>query len=377
MEYTQEQNEALVALSLKLGALNIRGALSHLEAGPIVTTYYFNLSADIPVAKILKAGEDISLAVGSKQPVLVTRTGAQIAIAIPNKTKSTVSFDACLHSMFTKSGEDYKLPILLGVDTKGNNRYLDLVSSPHVLCAGSTGAGKSVLLASIISGLACFKSKQELKMMLVDTKQLDLTLFEKLPHVVEVADNVEKTHELLNRLMAIVRQRTEKMKGIARNVAEYNRITGAALPYYVVIIDELADVIIEDAAYAKARVEPIANYPRISSRLQGLVQISRASGVHVICATQRPSVKIVTGDIKANFATRIALRLPTGVDSRTIIDEIGAESLLGKGDMLVTSPLLEETTRFHGPFVSMEHIQNVLANCDAIRDSYKMLKLQA
>jgi DNA segregation ATPase FtsK/SpoIIIE, S-DNA-T family len=373
MSYTPEQNDSLVALALKLSALNIRGTLDRLEAGPIVTTYYFNLGADIPIARVLKAEEDLALAVGAPS-VLITRKGAQIAIAIPNRTKETISFDSCLHNLFSTT---HRLPVILGANTRGQYTSLDLTDSPHILVAGSTGAGKSVLLASIISGLACVKSKSELKMMLVDTKQLDLTLFEKLPHVVEVADNVEKTHALFDRLMAIVRQRTEKMKGIARNVSEYNLNTGSSLPYYVVVIDELADVIGEDAMLGKMPDSPIAQYPRIPKRLQALVQISRAAGVHVICATQRPSVKIITGDIKSNFSTRIALRLPTGNDSRTIIDEYGAEQLLGKGDMLVTSPSLEETTRFHGPFVSMEHIRNVLANCDRIRDSYKSLKLQA
>jgi DNA segregation ATPase FtsK/SpoIIIE, S-DNA-T family len=370
---TPEQSSTVVNLAMKLTALRINCIFSHLESGPIVTTYYLALGADVPIAKILKAEEDMALAVGAPS-VLITRKGAQIAIAIPNKIRDVVSYDKCLHHIMQNTKQ--VLPIMLGVDVKGSERTIDLVESPHILIAGSTGAGKSVLLASIISNLATYKSKQELKMMLVDTKQLDLTLFANLPHVVEVADNVEKVHTLFDRLMAIVRQRTEKMKGVARNVAEYNRITGTQLPYYVVVIDELADVIGEDSALAKACFEPVASFPRIAKRLQNLVQISRAAGVHVICATQRPSVKIITGDIKANFATRIALRLPTGHDSRTIIDEYGAEQLLGKGDMLVTSPCLDETTRFHGPYVSMEHISNVLANCDQIRDSYRMLKLQ-
>jgi len=370
---TPEQQQVVMNLAMKLSALRINCKFSHLESGPIVTTYYLHLGADVPIAKILKSEEDMALAVGAPS-VLITRKGAQIAIAIPNKSKDTVGFDSCLHSIMQDAR--CQLPIMLGVDARGGSKSIELAESPHILIAGSTGAGKSVLLSSIISGLAVAKTKSEMKLMLVDTKQLDLTLFANLPHVVEVADNVEKVHTLFDRLMSIVRQRTEKMKGVARNVAEYNRITGASLPYYVVVIDELADVIGEDAAISRIPDSPIRDYPRIPKRLQGLVQISRAAGVHVICATQRPSVKIITGDIKANFATRIALRLPTGHDSRTIIDEYGAEQLLGKGDMLVTSPCLEETTRFHGPYVSMDHISNVLANCDNIRDSYKRLRLQ-
>lgn len=372
-EYTPEQATTIMNLALKLSALKITSTFSHLESGPVVTTYYMKLDAGVPIAKILKAEEDLALAVGAPT-VLITRLGAQIAIAIPNKSKSIVDFDLCLHSIM--ENPRHKLPVMLGVDTKGRAMSIGLEESPHILIAGSTGAGKSVLLASIISGLAVAKNKSEMKLMLVDTKQLDLTLFANLPHVVEVADDVQKVHDLFTRLMSIVRQRTEKMKGIARNIDEYNRITGQQLPYYVVVIDELADVIGEDINLAKAGIEPIAGFTRISKRLQSLVQISRAAGVHVICATQRPSVKIITGDIKANLTTRIALRLPTGADSRTIIDEYGAEQLLGKGDMLVESPCLEQITRFHGPFVSMDHIANILINCDQIRDSYRSLQLQ-
>jgi S-DNA-T family DNA segregation ATPase FtsK/SpoIIIE len=371
-ETKAEQARVILALSAKLGALNIRGTLANIEAGPIVTTYYFNLAADIPIAKVMKAEEDLALAVGVAA-VLISRTGGKIAIAIPNKHKELVSYDSCLHTLMHS---DFRLPIMLGVNTNGEPALIDLIDSPHILIAGSTGAGKSVLLSAIISGLATFNTPQQMKLLLVDTKQLDLTLFNSLPHVADVADTVEKTHALFDRLMLIVRQRTEKMKGVARNVTEYNSLQPAShkLPYYVVIIDELADVINEDANITKAGIEPIASYPRISRRLQNLVQISRAAGCHVICATQRPSVKIITGDIKANFATRIALRLPTGHDSKTIINEYGAEQLLGKGDMLIESPIMDQLTRFHGPYVSMDHIANVLINCEQIRDSYRSLE---
>ena len=368
MPLTQEQALITALLSQKLSALRIRASFESVEPGPIVTTYYMHLGADIPISKIMRAEEDLALAVGAPS-VLITRKGASIAIAIPNTRRDVVSYDVCLHTLMQDT--ICKLPIMLGVDTKGNAAHIDLTESPHILIAGSTGAGKSVLLSAIISALAASRSKHELKLMLVDTKQLDLTLFADLPHVVEVADNVEKVHALFTRLMAIVRQRTEKMKGVARNLHEYNAISPTSLPYYVVIIDELADVIGEDNSLAKSGLEPVAGYERIARRLQALTQICRAVGVHVICATQRPSVKIITGDIKANFTTRIALRLPTGADSRTILNEYGAESLLGKGDMLVESPCFDQITRFHGPFVSMDHIANVLINCDSIRDSYR------
>lgn len=372
MTFTPEQIQVIASLSLKLSALKITASPLRVEAGPIVTTYYYQLGSDIPIVKILKAEEDLALAVGAPS-VLISRIGADIAIAIPNKIKTTVDYDKCLHSMFLEN--NYKLPVILGVSTRGIYQGLDLTKSPHILIAGSTGAGKSVFLSSIISGLVTFKSSEELKLILVDTKQLDLTLFESLPHVVQTADTIEKVHEVFTRLMNIVRQRTSQMKGIARNIHEYNRIATKKLPYYVVIIDEFADVIGLDKSLATAGIEPVASYSRITQRLQELTQISRAAGIHFIVATQRPSVKIITGDIKANLATRIALRLPTGYDSKTILDEYGAEKLLGKGDMLVKSPLFEDVvTRFHGPFVSMDHIANVLINCEQIRDSYRRMQ---
>lgn len=364
---TPDQQTTIGGLAIKLAALSIATKFLRLQPGPIVTTYYFELSASTPIAKIMKAEEDLALAVHAPS-VLITRLGGEIAIAIPNKQKEIVSYDNVLHSLMHSN---HKLPIMVGVDTQGIPASIDLTESPHILIAGSTGGGKSVLLSAIISGLVTAKSKSEVKLMLVDTKQVDLTLFKDLPHVVEVADNVEKVHALFTRLMAIVRQRTEKMKGIARNIHEYNQLTDNKLPYYVIIIDELADVIGEDQALALMGAEPVANYPRIQKRLQSLLQICRAAGVHVICATQRPSVKIINGDIKANMATRIALRLPSGADSRTVLNEYGAEKLLGKGDMLIESPLFDQITRFHGPYISLDHIANVLINADAIRESYK------
>ena len=373
MNITDEQARIFANLSLKLGALNIRGTLDNVEAGPIVSTYYMTLGADIPIAKILKAEEDLALAVGAPS-VLISRLGAQIAIAIPNKSKIEVSFDKSLHSIFMDNASSkFKLPVLLGESTKGIPTAIDLADSPHILIAGSTGAGKSVLLASIISALATKKSAREMKLILCDTKQLDLTLFASLPHVPpdSVCDSLDKVRAMLDRMMLIVRQRTEQMKGIARNITEYNAL-GNHLPYYVIVIDELADILMQD----RSRGKGVRGYDKAEEKLQNLLQICRAAGVHIICATQRPSVEIITGDIKANITTRIALRLPSGADSRTILNEYGAEQLLGKGDMLVESPLFNQVTRFHGPYVSMDHIANILVNCDSIRESYRMMQLQ-
>lgn len=372
-EAASETEKTRAMLVLKLGGLGIKAAFSKVEEGPIVTTYYYRLAHDFPIARILKAEEDVALGCGVDS-VLISREGGEIAIAIPNKHKTTVSFDSCLHSLFTDPKySSFKLPIILGVNTRGNPAVLDLWDAPHILIAGSTGAGKSVLLNSIIAGLACKNSHRDMKLILVDTKQLDLTLFSDLPHTVEMVDTVDRFHATFDRLMAIVRQRKAQLKGVARNVAEYNSqmkaMGGSTLPYYVVIIDELADVIAEDASRAKTDSE-IKFFDRVPARIKNLIQVCRALGIHVIAATQRSSVKIIDGDIKANLPTRIALRLPSVHDSMTILNTGGAENLLGQGDMLLQSQNSANLQRYHGPYIDLDHIANVLANCDSIRDSY-------
>lgn len=361
-------------IALKLSGLSIKASYIRVEEGPVVTTFYYALSFDVPISKIIGKEEDIAVSCGVES-VLITRKAGEIAIAIPNKDRKVVAFDKCLYDLMT-SKEQKKLPIMLGVDTYGNPATVDLVEQPHILVAGSTGGGKSVLLSSIIGGLVCSTPPEELRLILVDTKQLDLPLFKKLPHVTDNVETTQQFHDSFNKLMSIVRKRTEKMKGIARNVTEYNQLNlGPKLPYYVVVIDELADLIDEDNALAKAKVEPYCNYPRITARIKSLVQICRAAGVHIICATQRSSVKVISGDIKANMPTRIALRLPSRADSTTILNSGGAQHLLGRGDMLMESSSTAAPVRYHGAFVSNGDVVNILENAKQIREELKRLRL--
>ncbi len=361
-------------IALKLSGLKVTAFYKRVEEGPVVTTLYYTLSDDVPINKIIGKEEDIAVSCGVES-VLITRKAGEIAIAIPNKVREVVAFDKCLYHMLTQDQEK-KLPIMLGVDTYGNPASIDLVAQPHILVAGSTGGGKSVLLGSIIGGLVCSKPPEEMRLILVDTKQLDLPLFKDLPHVTDNIETTQQFHDSFNKLMSIVRKRTEKMKGVARNVTEYNELNlGPRLPYYVVIIDELADLIDEDSALAKAKTEPYCNYPRITARIKSLVQICRAAGVHIICATQRSSVKVISGDIKANMPTRIALRLPSRADSTTILNTGGAQHLLGRGDMLLESATTANAVRYHGAFVSNKDIANILQNAKQIREELKRLRI--
>jgi S-DNA-T family DNA segregation ATPase FtsK/SpoIIIE len=371
---TEEESVIVGRIQMKLLGLKINAKFTRIETGPVVTTYYYTIGFDIPINKIIGKEEDIAISCGVES-VLITRKGGEIAIAVPRADRQVVPFDSSLfHLMTAPRFASMKLPVLLGVDTLGNTAGIDLVEQPHILIAGSTGGGKSVLLASIIGGLVCSTPPEQLRLILVDTKKLDLPLFAGLPHVTDNIETVEQFHDGFNRIMGLVRKRTEKMKGLARNVTEWNKQgLGPAMPYYVIVIDELADLIDEDKAIALAKTEPYSNYPRITARIKSLVQICRAAGVHIICATQRSSVKVISGDIKANMPTRIALRLPSRADSTTILNSSGAEHLLGKGDMLLESANTSAPVRYHGSYVSNHDIAHILDNCKQIREELKKL----
>jgi S-DNA-T family DNA segregation ATPase FtsK/SpoIIIE len=368
------EQQLIARLAIKLGGLGIEAKYLRTESGPVVSTMYYQLGLDTPLSKILNRSEDIALSLGVES-VLVFRKGAEIAIEIPNNDRQIVGFDTCLYELY-KAKSLPVLPIMLGVDSHGKSFNLDLIEQPHILVAGSTGGGKSILLSTIIGALAVTKSSKECKMMLVDTKKLDLPLFQDLPHVVENIEDAENFHRMMDRLMQIVRKRTEQMKGLARNVTEYNTLNpDKKLPYYVVVIDELADLIDDDDIRSKTDEGYKVKYQRVQKRIKSLIQICRAAGIHVIAATQRSSVKIINGDIKSNFSTRIALRLPTRADSSTILSGGGAENLLGKGDMLVESPAFPNYKRAHGAFVSNADIARILNDADRIREQLVSLSL--
>jgi len=302
----------------------------------------------------------------------------EIAIEVPNIERSVVQFDSCLFNMMTNGKfRSMELPIMLGVDTYGVSQCINLVEQPHILIAGSTGGGKSILLSSIIGALSVAKSEKEVRLILVDTKRLDLPLFESLPHTFKSIEKVEDFQKAMDNLMQLVRSRTATMKGIARNSTEWNQLgQGAYMPYYIVVIDELADLIAQDEGKRMLDMNYDETYAKIPARIAMLVNICRASGVHIIAATQRASAKVINGEIKNNMPTRIALRVPSRIDSTTIIGERGAENLLGKGDMLVDSLASSIPQRYHGSFVSNVDIAKILAEASQIREQLLCLPVQ-
>lgn len=376
-ELSTDQQQIVFALTAKMHALGYAATFSHLEVGPVITQYFFRAPLDAALSKILSKEEDLALATNSES-VLISRERNLINVSVPNHERRRIDFDNCLQWLAGVAHTG--IPLLMGQSPKGENFSLDLSEQPHMLIAGSTGGGKSVFISQLIASMALLKEPTELKLLLVDTKQVDLPLFQSLPHVIAVVDKVIELHTHLDRMMSIVRQRTEKMKGLARNIAEYNNLQlsfgGDKLPYYVIIIDELADVIGLDKELATSE-DKDTKRTRIHEKLARLAQISRASGIHIIAATQRPSVKIISGDIKANFPTRICFKLPSATDSRVVLDEGGAEYLLGRGDYLFKTATSGTLARGHGSYVDLNMIAIVLAQHQQLREQFKYMKLNA
>jgi S-DNA-T family DNA segregation ATPase FtsK/SpoIIIE len=261
------------------------------------------------------------------------------------------------------------LPLLLGQNPVGDYLYADLANQPHMLVAGATNSGKSVFTSQLICSLALFRGTDELEFILVDTKNLDLVLFKGLSHVKYILSDINDIRAALQNLLAEVRLRNTQMSGLVRNIREWNVMQFSAsknMSYKVFIMDELADVVDQDN-------EELRKYDRksrpqsILELLKTIGQISRAAGVHLILATQRPSVDILPGSVKTNFPARVSFKLPTRTDSQVILDENGAECLLGMGDYLYKIQGSDLVKRAHSAYVSMTDIAMILEQNEMIR----------
>lgn len=372
-----EQKGLAAALGLKLLSLGASATYDHYIEGPLVETFYFKLASSTPLAKVMGKGEDLAFATGRESAVVIREgsfIGIQIARAKGDRKK--VDFNSGLFKL-SRQLLDSRIPILLGQTHKGEYVSLDLADEPHALVAGSTGSGKSMFLLSTICTLAVCKTPEELQIIVVDSKQVDLAICESIPHISKVCRDAKELHLALDGLQNEMRRRNALMSGIARNIDEYNQIQqssgGNSLPRILLIIDEFADLIEEDYLQAKAKIEPYASLSRLGERLRYLAQLSRASGIHIIAATQRPSVKITSGDLKVNLPCRISFKLTSIHDSKTVLRESGAENLLGSGDMLVQSVSREKMFRVHAPFVELDTLGAILFNLDGVRDTLLMV----
>ena len=371
-ELTKDQTDTMLKLTMKMVALGIKATFSRLEPGPIITGYYFKPNAAQPLAKLEKHEEDFALA-AEVETVTIRRDKGEVIIFVPNKERINIDFKDYLYWLATNKDNLLfgEIPIPLGVNHLGQKRCIDLTEQPHILMAGSTNAGKSVFQSAIISTIAVTKEPSEVNLYLIDTKKLDLPLFRSLPHVMDVADEILKARQIFIDITDLTRKRYDILQQErVRNVAEYKRRTGHIIPYRVIIIDELADLLALDKDYC-AIVEDAKPIKKI---LEELAAIARAAGTHIIAATQRPSHKILDGDIKNNFPTRIGLKMPTRFDSQTILGEPGAETLLGKGDMFVKRVDSSVLERYHGPFVKLDDIEQIVNNLDAVKQSLSFVR---
>lgn len=375
-ELTPQSTKAAAAFALKLIGLGIKAELQRVENGPIVTGYYFKLSNSVPISKIMGKAEDFALAAGVDS-VNIQRLGGEIVIFASKdiSERQNVDFKETLDFILrNENARKATIPIPLGVDHTGAHSFLDLVLCPHILLAGATGSGKSVFECAILSTLSISRTVRELEIYTVDTKQLDLPLFTTLPIVKQCATTLIEYLQMMTEILKEHEKRAAALRNASvRSLAEYNIMVGPdnAYPYILIMIDEFADLIMQDREAKKDKENLCAEYPKADFLLQRIAQIGRATGIHIIAATQRTSVKIINGDIKTNFPCRISLRLPTQTDSRTILDEGGAEMLLGKGDMFVKYPEKEALERFHGPFVKHEDIVQIIMHQNEIKQMYE------
>ncbi len=354
------------AIEDKCLEFDIQGRVTQINPGPVVTTFEFKPDAGIKYSRIIGLTEDLCLALQAES-ILIERIPGKstIGIEVPNINRQTIALREIIEAPeFLNSPS--KLTLAMGRDLHGRMRVTDLAAMPHLLIAGSTGTGKSVFINALMMSILYKASPDEVKMVLVDPKRLELNLYENIPHLLapvvtdpKIASNVLRnaTREMENRLKLLAQ------RGV-RNIDQYNRTFQKTqslslfdnteesehkpLPYLVIVIDELADLMMVDTN-------------NVEESITRLAQMARAVGIHLILATQRPSVDVITGLIKANFPARISFRVASKVDSRTILDSNGSESLLGKGDMLYLPAGSARLHRIHGPLVTEDEITAV---CD-------------
>ena len=354
----RELMESARLLEDKCREFAVEGKVVQIHPGPVVTTYEFKPDAGVKYSRITGLADDLCLAMQAES-VLIDRIPGKstVGIQIPNRHREPISLRELLEAE-TYERSASKLSMALGKGIHGDPIVWDLAAMPHLLIAGSTGAGKSVSVNAMLSSILFRATPEEARLILIDPKRLELGMYEDIPHLLTPV--VVDPKQAANALRWAVREMEDRYKQLAaigvRNIDQYNRNVRAmlsedpaakapdgsvikTLPYIVVVIDELADLMM---VAGKEVEESIAR----------LAQMARAVGIHLILATQRPSVDVITGVIKANLPARIAFRVASRIDSRTILDGNGAEQLLGKGDMLLLPPASSRYLRIHGPYIS-------------------------
>lgn len=359
-ESTETINHNVDILQQVLKDFGVEGKVVAINPGPTVTQYEIEAKSGTKVSKILNIHREISLALAAKDVRIQAPIPGKstIGIEIPNKITSMVTVREIIESI-PKSLKDSKLLVTLGKDIMGKPMWTEINKTPHLLVAGSTGSGKSVCINSIIVSILMRAKPNEVKLVLVDPKKVELSMYEDIPHLLtEVVTNPKKANEILKNIVAEMEDRYERFKDTGtKNIAGYNAYVEkknlnstdkkVKMPFIVVIIDELADLMLVAAK-------------EVEDSIMRITQMARAAGIHLIVATQRPSTDVITGIIKANIPSRISFSVASSIDSRTILDMMGAEKLLGKGDMLFLPQGENTPVRIQGTFISDAEIKKVV-----------------
>jgi S-DNA-T family DNA segregation ATPase FtsK/SpoIIIE len=360
-----ELRERATLLAEKCKEFSVTGHIHRINPGPVVTTFEFKPDPGIKYSRVVSLADDLCLALKAESIRIDRIPGkSTVGIEVPNAHREKIYLREVIESpKFQKS--ESRLSIALGKTINGEEYIADLVRMPHLLIAGATGAGKSVTLNAIICSILCKASPEEVKLIMVDPKRLELGLYEGIPHL--LTPIVTEPKKAANALKWATNEMENRYRELAkfgvRNIDQYNQFVRESprpphddgsspkpLPYIVITIDELADLMM----VARGDVE---------TSIARLAQMARAVGIHLVVATQRPSVDVITGVIKANFPSRIAFRVSSKVDSRTIIDSNGAEGLLGQGDMLFLPPASSRLVRVHGSFVNEIETKRITDHC--------------
>ncbi len=338
-------------IKAKLANFDVEGEITHVQPGPVITLYKFEPAPGVKINKVVSLADDLALALKAQSIRISPLAGENtIGIEVPNKKREIVSLRSIIGSdRFQKSSS--KLTLALGRDIAGETVIADLTKMPHLLVAGQTGAGKSVSVNSMIMSILFKASPREVKMLMIDPKLIELSMYDDIPHLISpVITNPKQAAEALRKMVFEMERRYRLLaeKG-ARNIDGYNKVATEEeqMPFIVIFIDELADLM-----FASSR--------EVEDSITRLAQMARAAGIHLIIGTQRPSVDVITGIIKANLPSRISFKVTTKIDSRTILDTMGAEQLLDKGDMLLMLSG-QGIKRVHGALVTEDEIHQVTA----------------
>jgi len=358
----QDLQKSATILEEKLERFGVSGKVQSIKRGPVVTLFEYQPDIDSKISKIIALEDDLAMALQALSIRIIAPIPGRsvVGFEVANKERKNVSFADIVHSQAFAQCSD-SLPLVLGKDTIGTNVVVDLTRMPHLLIAGSTGSGKSVALNGMLVSLLCKKTPDELRLVLIDPKRLEFASYADIPHLlVPIVTDPRKVTPILKWVVRQMEERYERMSQCGvRNIQDYNERMQRhpeyeKIPFIVVVIDELADLMMTSGREVEDLITRIA-------------QMARAAGIHLIVATQRPSVDVITGLIKVNFPSRISFRVTSKIDSRTILDANGADKLLGRGDMLFLGSSDAQLRRIHGAYVSDKEIEDLVAYVRAER----------